>query len=88
MDSLARSCGSDGLTAQYQDHRASRHGTGRVLFKEMSHGFSPISTNQLHKHRMNLLVMSTGPGVRRLLFENDRKRIRENLRASVAKASA
>jgi hypothetical protein len=54
----------------------------------MSHGFSPISTNQHHKHRMNLLVMSTGPGVRRLLFDNDRKRIRENPRASVAKASA
>jgi hypothetical protein len=54
----------------------------------MSHGFSPISANQHHKHRMNSLVMSTGPGVRRLLFDNDRKRIRENPRACVAKASA
>jgi hypothetical protein len=54
----------------------------------MSHGFSPISTNQHHKHRMNLPVMTTGPGVRRLLFDNDRKKIRENPCASVAKASA
>jgi hypothetical protein len=54
----------------------------------MSHGFSPISTDQRHKHRINLLVMSTGPGVRRLLFDNDRKRIGENPCESMVQASA
>lgn len=67
----------------------------------MSHRFSRISTDQDQGLRVNLLVMDAtevevglllnfglSPHFRRLLFDNDRKKIRENPCESVAKASA
>jgi hypothetical protein len=52
----------------------------------MSHGFSQIFTDQDHYNGINLLVMN-GPGFRRLLFDNDRNKIRENPCESVAKVA-
>jgi hypothetical protein len=53
----------------------------------MSHGSARIFTNQDHYNGINLLVMNP-PAFRRLLFDNDRKKIPENPCESVAKVSA
>ena len=55
----------------------------------MSHGFSRILADQDHYCGVNSLVMdSLHPQFRPLLFDNARKKIRENPRKSVAKVSA
>ena len=59
----------------------------------MSHGFTLIYTDQDQGHRVDLVLMNTPLGLkhsefRRLLFDNERKKVRVNPCESVAKVSA
>jgi len=51
--------GFDGSPRNIEITVPANMGLGRVLFKEMSHGFSPILTDQDHAKDLNLAVMTT-----------------------------